>query len=384
FAAPKQPYPSGGVNPIRAVVATAGKYLYVLNAGCGGTSQVACPAGANPNQTGANISLFTVGGQGSLSFQASYFSQGSLPVSIVADAAGKYLYVLDSIVPDPTTCTGYVKSNPASVCGDITAFNIDPNTGRLSLITNQQVKNSAGTNLTYFPIGSGPIEFSIYNSSFIYTIEKGSGSNADPYQAVFVYALADTTGQLTLTQNTPIPSNGRNLTYVYSSPKYVYLLDAGDGTTAGTILPYTSSTNGALQSLVGGAVANTGTTANPVAMLVDHNGNFAYIANKGPNLSPTSPASTVSAFFITPNTGLLQPLTSGTASNGVPFGSGSGPRCILEDPTNQYLYTANYDSSTVTGALLNEQAGTLTNLRKDSSFPTVGQPTWCAASGTLF
>ena len=384
FAAPNQPYPSGGVNPIRAVVATAGRYLYVLNAGCGGTSQVACPKGANPNQTGANISLFTVGGQGSLSFQQSYYSQGSLPVSIVADAAGKYLYVLDSIVPDPTTCTGYVPTNPATVCGDITAFNIDPNTGRLSLISNQQVKNSAGTNLTYFPIGSHPIEFAIYSSSFIYTIEKGSGSAADPLQSVFVYALSDGTGQLTLTQNTPIPSNATNLTYIYASPKYVYLLDAGDGTTAGFILPYTSSTNGALQSLVGGAVANTGTTANPVAMLVEHQGNFVYVANQGPNLTPTSAASTVSAFFITPVTGLLQPLTSGTASNGVPFGAGAGPHCIIEDPSNQYLYTANYDSSTVTGALFNQQAGTLTNLRKNSSFNTVGQPTWCAASGTLF
>ncbi len=209
-------------------------------------------------------------------------------------------------------------------------------------------------------------------------------------QAVFVYALADSTGQLTLTQNTAIPTNAANLTYIYAGSgattgaANIYLLDAGNLTTPGTVLPYTSSTNGALQSLVGGAVPNTGTTAYPTAMLVDHLGKFVYIANRGPNLTPSSPASTVSAFFITPTTGLLQPLTSGTASNSVPFGAGSGPRCILEDPSNQYLYTADYDSSTVTGALINQQAGTLTNLRKNSSFGTVGQPTWCVASGTLF
>ncbi len=395
---PGSPYPSGGVNPVRAVVANAGRFFYVLNAGCGGTSQIACPSGTTPSQAGPNISLFLVGGKGSLNFQQAYTSQGSLPVSIITDASGKFLFVLDSLAPDPTTCVGYVAGNPATACGDITAFNIDGNTGRLSLITNQQKKNSVGSNLTYFPIGSGPIDFAVYNSAFIYTIEKGSGSSADPTQAVFVYALADTTGQLTLTQNTPIPTNATDLTYIYAggtgtsgtagastgSTAGVYLLDADNLTTPGTVLPYTVGTNGALQSLVGGAVANTGTTADPSAMLVDHTGKFVYIANRGPNLTPSSPASTVSAFFITPTTGLLQPLTSGTAANSVPFGSGSGPRCILEDPSNQYLYTANYDSSTVTGALINQQAGTLTNLRKNSSFGTVGEPTWCVASGTLF
>ena len=76
------------------------------------------------------------------------------------------------------------------VCGDITAFKIDPNTGRLSLIINQQVKNpTTGTNLSYFPVGSRPIDFVLVPSTspYIYTIEKGSGTAADPSQAVFVY-----------------------------------------------------------------------------------------------------------------------------------------------------------------------------------------------------
>ena len=82
--------------------------------------------------------------------------------------------MLDSTVPDPTTCVGYVSGNAATICGDITSFNIDPNTGRLSLITNQGVKNANGTNLTYFPVGSSPINFYLVPSnSYIYTIEKG-------------------------------------------------------------------------------------------------------------------------------------------------------------------------------------------------------------------
>ncbi len=102
------PYASGGYNPLKAIVANSGRFLYVLNAGCGGTGQAACPAGTPPADTGANISLFTVGGQGGLSFQTTYNSQGNYPISIQTDSAGTHLFVLDSQVPDPTTCVGYV------------------------------------------------------------------------------------------------------------------------------------------------------------------------------------------------------------------------------------------------------------------------------------
>jgi 6-phosphogluconolactonase len=375
---PNSPFGSGGFNPIKALITNAGRFLYVLNAGCGGTSQVACPTGTPADQTGANISLFTIGGKGALSFQAAYTSEGNQPISLQTDSGGQHLFVLDSTVPDATTCA-YPVTTQASLCGDITAFAIDPNTGRLSLVTNQQVKNpKTGTNLPYFPVGSSPINFVVVPSNtYLYVIENGSGSVSDPAQAVFVYGQSG--GQLTLTQNTPIPTGATELTYIYASSKYVYLIDAQNGLTAGQILPYTQGTNGALQSLVGGAVPNTGTVANPGPMIVDHSNKFLYLTDMGPNLTATSVASSVSAFFVDPSTGRLT-----TLATTVPFGSGSSPRCILEDPSNQYLYTANYADSTVTGAIINTATGTLTNLRKATSFATVGQPTWCVASGTLF
>jgi 6-phosphogluconolactonase len=377
---PNSPFASGGVNPIKVLTANAGKFLYVLNAGCGGTSQIACPTGTAPSDAGANISLFTIGGQGGISFQAAYTSQGNNPISIQTDSSGTHLFVLDSTVTDPTTCPYYIPGNSATICGDITSFNIDPNTGRLSLITNQGVKNGNGTNLSYFPVGSSPINFYVTPSnSFIYTIEKGSGTSAnDPVQAVFTYA--NSSGQLTLSQNTPLATGATELTYIYiSARENVYLIDAQNGTTPGQILPYTIGTNGALQSLVGGQVANSGTVANPGPLIVDHQGKFLYLANMGPNLTATSEASSVSAYFIDPTTSRLTPLATS-----VPFGSGSSPRCILEDPSNQYLYTANYADSTVTGAVINSSTGTLTTLRKNTSFAAAGQPTWCTASGTLF
>jgi 6-phosphogluconolactonase (cycloisomerase 2 family) len=384
-ATQNSPYSSGGANPVREVVANAGKFLYVLNAGCGGTGQAACSSATSAANTGPNISLFTVGGQGGLSFQTSYTSQGNNPISIQSDSAGTHLFVLDSQVPDPTNCVGYVSSNPATICGDITSFNIDPNTGRLSLITNQTVKNpTTGVNLTYFPVGSRPINFIVVPSnSFIYTIEKGSGSALDPAQAVYVYANSG--GQLTQTQNTPIPTGAEDLSFIYASAKYVYLIDAGQSVNpTGVILPYTIGTNGALQSLVGGAVNNSGTVANPGPMIVDHTGQFLYLANQGANLNPTGPASSVSAFFIDPTTGRLTTLSGGASGTSTIFGAGSAPQCILEDPSNQYLYTGNYADSTITGAVINSSTGTLNTLRKNTAFTGPGNPTWCVVSGTLF
>jgi 6-phosphogluconolactonase len=388
--AENSPFASGGANPVKALTANAGKFLYVLNAGCGGTGQAACSSATSAANTGPNISLFTIGGQGGLSFQTTYTSQGNYPIQIQTDSSGSHLFVLDSQDPNPAAdCVAYVSGNPATICGDITSFNIDPNTGRLSLITNQTVKNpTTGANLTYFPVGSGPINFAVVPSnSFIYTIEKGSGSALDPSQAVYVYA--NSSGQLTLSQNTPIPTGALDLSFIYASPKYVYLIDATQDTTinlagTGQILPYTIGTNGALQSLVGGAVPNSGTVANPGPMIVDHQGKFLYLANMGPNLTPTSPSSSVSAFFIDPTTGRLTTLSGGASTTSTTFGSGSSPECILEDPSNQYLYTANYADSTITGAVINSSTGTLTTLRKNTSFTGPGNPTWCVVSGTLF
>ena len=85
---PNSPFGSGGFNPIKALVTNAGRFLYVLNAGCGGTSQVACPTGTPANETGANISLFTIGGKGALSFQAAYTSQGNQPIQLQTDSSG--------------------------------------------------------------------------------------------------------------------------------------------------------------------------------------------------------------------------------------------------------------------------------------------------------
>ena len=56
-------------------------------------------------------------------------------------------------------------------------------------------------------------------------------------------------------------------------------------------------------------------------------------------------------------------------------------QCIVEDPSNQFIYTANYDDSSVTGKALDQNSGVLNNLPKTTSFTLSGPATWCVMNG---
>jgi 6-phosphogluconolactonase len=360
----KSPFGSSGTNPIREVVLSGGRFLYVLNQGN-------YAAG-----TASNVALFEIGGDGVLTFQASYFSQGNNSISMLADSGGSHLYVLDQYAPKATaTCT---VNGQAVANGDITAFNIDPNTGRLSLITNQQVSTSVGTQLPYFPIGCLPIEFKLVGG-YIFTAQTGAASNNDS-QTVFTYAQSASNGQLTLTQNAPLQTGAANLTYINSDSagRYVYLLDAGPAAACSggqsQILPFTVGSGGILQSLVHGNVCNDPTAVGPNRLITDSKTKFLYITNTG-NTSVNQPLSEITAYTIDPSSGTLAFIA------GQPFSIGAGPTCMLEDPSNQFIYVASFNDSQVTGKIIDVNSGVLNQLRVSTNYTTSGNPTWCVASG---
>ena len=65
-----------------------------------------------------------------------------------------------------------------------------------------------------------------------------------------------------------------------------------------------------------------------------------------------------------------------------PYPIGAGPVCMVEDPSNQYIYTSNGDG-TVTGKILDHNKGELSNLSRGSTFTAVGQATCLAVSGSV-
>jgi 6-phosphogluconolactonase len=378
---------SEGADPIRAVVLTGGRYLYVLNHG-----KPTENSDGSITWSDGNIALFSIGGDGTLAFQQSYPTQGNGSVRLAVSAGGNFLYVLDEYEPSgaPGNTPGSATSAPATPCldsttgmyrpvGDVTVFSIDSSTGRLFLVPNQEQQNSSGVDLTYFPVGCNPIDF-YQGSGYLYIAEvshpgySGTGDDIYPYQA-------GGTGQL-LPPQAPqyIGAQGISVISGSTSGRYIYVLDAS----ANLIYTFTSGTNGLLSAITGGAIPNVvggaGVDVGMDALTTDAATNWLYVANTQ-SAGLGLPNSSISVFTITGG-GVLQPDT--TAIEGSVFPTGSQPVCIFEDTSHQYIYTANAASSQITGAAFNPQTGGISNLAHGSSFPTVGTPTWCLYSANVY
>jgi 6-phosphogluconolactonase (cycloisomerase 2 family) len=379
------PIASGGANPGRAVLLNAGRFLYVLNRGVNNEGGSVCTT-ADPCH-GANITQFSIGGNGILSPQPEvFYTQGINPFRMIADSTGSFIYVLDHDAPDNSACSVVKETS----CGDITAFKVDPTTGRLTLVVNAQVTSSGGSTLPYFPVPANPIDF-VLSSGFVLTV-SGTPTTGD---AVFPYTYNGSNGQLTINQNSAQPltnsqtTNGLvdKATAIVSGAGVIYVLDNepitvtanGQTTTSPSqILPYTVGTNGSLQSEPGGAVADDPTLSNPIYLIAESRGKWLYVANQGNNTDPNNTQSGLVGYVIN-SPYQLTPIANPSGTVGI----GAGPQCLLEDPSNQFIYTANYNSSSVTGRAIDQNSGVLNNLpgKANMNFSLEGPAAWCVVTG---
>ena len=153
-----------------------------------------------------------------LTFQQCFQSQGRNPVWAAHDTTGNYLYVLDQQAPN-AVCAPDPAATATSCFGDITVFSADPNTGRLVLVLNQQIKDPVTQlQLTYFPVGNTPSMLAVAGSC-LFTLDSAD-------QTVFPYS-AGSNGQLTLTTNTTLPTGAVRPTSIIASGNSVYITDAG-------------------------------------------------------------------------------------------------------------------------------------------------------------
>ncbi|KAA6459730.1 lactonase family protein [Acidobacteria bacterium AB60] len=374
------PIASGGQNPERAVLLTGSRFLYVLNKGTD-----ACVTD-QPCKATANIVQFAVGGNGVLSQQGTFYTQGYNPFRLIADSTGSHLYVLDHDAPSSAACAQVLGAGVTS-CGDVTGFSIDTNTGRLSTMQNAQA-SANGQQLSYFPVPANPIDF-VLSNSFVLTL-SGTPATGD---SVFPYAYALANGQLTISQNTSQPLNIGNATAIQTGGNSgnLYVLDndpitiAGGsssfpaGTYAAQILPYTVGTGGSLQAQTGGAVPDTGAGSQPLFIWFEagQSNKWAYVANFGTNSNTNISQSSIAGYDIDTTTHQLTNMPQS------PFGTGAGPRCLVEDPSNNFLYTANFNDSTVTGHTLDHNEGVLKALngKANKSYSLPGPATYCVIDG---
>jgi len=370
------PVSSGGANPGRFVLTVGSKFIYVLNQGVTASGSTNCTT-ASPCQN-SNITQFAVGGNGILTAQETFYTQGINPFRIMVDGSGSYLYVLDHDSPDnynqsePAIANGCTQAlTGATTCGDITAFSINPTTGRLSLIQNAQVKvttTANGTqNLTYFPVPANPIDF-VLNGSYVLSL-YGTPASGD---SVFFYATSN--GQLTITNSQPYAPGTHHATAIVVAGSVTYILDneapsPNPNGAVSQILPYNIGT-GTLTPEPGGSVPDDPTLSNPNYILQESKGKFLYLVNQGGNPAvPTNPNGGLAGYVINSPYQL-------TFTDPSYFGTGSAPQCIVEDPSAQFIYTANNDS-TVTGRVVDPNAGVLTDLRVASSYALQGPAAWC-------
>lgn len=367
------PIASGGSNPDRAVLLVGSRFLYVLNKGVDGSGGANCTSASSPCKN-SNITQFSVGGQGFLAQQETFYSEGNNPFRVLADSSGAFLFVLDHDAPDPSTCA--LALGPSyTTCGDITVFKIDPSTGRLSVLLNSQVTSASGQPLPYFPVPPDPIDM-VFAGNYILTL-SGNPTDGD---VIFPYAYSN--GQLTISQNGAQPLNIHQGTAIQYAGSFVYVLDnepltVNNITSPSQILPFSLGSGGALQQQTGGAVADDPTLSNPLFIVQESKGKWVYVANSGDNSSTLNAQSGVAGYVIDPKTKQL------VTMSGSPFGTGAGPQCMVEDPSNQFFYTANFNSSSVTGLSLDQNSGVLRPLpgNANTSYTLVGPATYCLVNG---
>jgi hypothetical protein len=368
------PISSGGANPGRAVLLNGSRFLYVLNRGTTASGGSNCTT-ANPCQN-SNITQFAVGGNGVLTPQETFYTQGINPFRILGDSSGSYLLVLDHDSPSSAACALALGKTVTS-CADVTVFAINGTTGRLTLVVNAQVTASNGQALTYFPVPANPIDM-ILSTGTLLTL-SGTPATGD---SVFPYTYSGSSGQLTISQNTAQPLGIFNATAIINGSGTIYVLDNEPPSPNSTgafsqLLPFTEGSNGALQAQTGGAIPEDPTLANPVYLLVaGTTGKFLYVANAGNNVSGPNPAAGINGYFIT-----TSPSYQLTPTAPATFGTGSGPVCMVEDPSNQFIYVADYNDSAVSGRVIDPNSGVLNNLRVASSFTLQGPAAWCLVDG---
>jgi 6-phosphogluconolactonase (cycloisomerase 2 family) len=397
------PISSGGANPVRAVLISGSRFLYVLNRGVSADGKACTTSDPCLN---SNITQFVLGANGILTEQETFYTQGINPFRLIADSSGNFLYVLDhdspatistasnpvgssAANPNPLCAKALgndVNGNPITACGDITAFQINGTTGRLTLVPNTAVSVALGNTLPYFPIPANPVDFLMASSDILTLSASATSVQTYPYAGgttVFPYTYNASNGQLTINQNSSQPLNINMGTALVSAGGYVWVLDNEPPTVNTTgassqILPYSVGSNGALQAATSGPVPDDPSFSSPIYLVVENKGKWIYVANQAPCPTCTTGDGSIAGWV------LNSPLQPAFIA-GEPFpGAGQSPQCMVEDPSNQFFYTANNDA-TVVGTMLNEQSGQLQSLsqasKAPSSYTLPGPATWCLTDG---
>jgi 6-phosphogluconolactonase len=323
---PTSPFPSGGRNPVAEAVASDDANLFVVN------------------RDDNTIVNFIIGTDGKLYPKSTVNSPGVFPLALAV--SGSNLYVADTYQPLPTC-------SPASPCsGSIASYSI----GTDGVLGSPAVNPSLSA--PYWPliVPSSPRDIvapagvtALPDGSFVYVAAYDSTADTG-----LVFAFAAAGGVLSPANNgIPFPAGVHPSSITHDpSGTYVYVTDVASGN-----IQAFSVSSGILSPLSGSPFPSGG---QPVALVVDAAGKFAVSAN--------AQDATLTTFS----------LSNGALTRIGTFSTGLQPVAVGIDPRmNQYIFTANFLGSTVSGFRL-EPDGSLLN-SQFSPFTSNAQPTAVAA-----
>jgi 6-phosphogluconolactonase (cycloisomerase 2 family) len=211
----------------------------------------------------------------------------------------------------------------------ISAYTIDPSTGKLTSVASP------------YPDGSAPAAVSLAPNG------KWAFSASNDGKQIYAFSIDQTTGALTAVPGSPFNSGfAVGMTYpdiaVDSQSAHLYLASAGDDEVAGFAI---DPTTGALTALAGSPYpAGGGASAIPA---FSPDGKFLYVMDYTANA--------VSGYVIGPG-GVLTPMPS-------TFPTDDGPTWIVFTPDEKYAYVANSkDHDLISAYSVNSTTGALTPL----------------------
>jgi 6-phosphogluconolactonase len=325
---PTSPFPSGGRNPVAEAVSSDNTTLYVVN------------------EDDASIVQFAIGNDGKVYPQNTVNTPGIFPLAVAV--GGSFLFEANTYQALPTC-------SPAAPCsGSIAVFPIGTGNALQAAATNASI----GAN--YWPLSLPSSTTDILtptaittgsSGAYVYVTAVDSTSSAG---YVFSFAV-NSDGTLTpLNGGAPFAAGKHpSAVAVNAGGNVVYVTDS----TANSVFSFSS--NAGVLAPIGGSPFPTGNS--PDAVVVDKTGNYVFVANS-----------------------LDSNLTAYTSSGGVltslgTYATGTQPAAIGIDPSlNEYLYTANFLGSSVTGFQINAGTGNLLD-SQGSPYVANANPTAVAA-----
>ncbi len=351
---------TAGNNPISAVAAPNGLFIYVLNQGDSSVQEFAIAAGEGP-LTSKNV----------------YKNAANAPQSPVAaaiDGAGKYLYVAYTYLSG-TSGPGAVMIYPINSDNSLgTPSTVPVGNHPVGIVASAQFCQTSGV-LTTNPTCKTTSGTSGNIASFVYVLdqEPAVGATTSPQGVLLGYSQNASTGALTpvsggnaVVAGVTIP-NGFRAGVVPSAiaedptARFIYVTDQSTN----QLIGYSVYAFGTLSAMVNGPFS---TQLFPVAVTVDPRGQYLYIANFN--------SDTVQAYALNVSTGAPTATSGGSGSVNL---ASPGPTCITIEPAlGIYMYTSNSIASAVSAAQLDPHNGGLTLVR-NQPFNTEGDPT-CVVS----